>query len=248
MIGRRREGAEAVAGDKHFAQLVHVAGSFGLAGDGQKILRQRHDNLLRVVDNPRADTEVGDRRGRDHGSDHDVVAFELELRRDHDEERDAAVIDDGAKAPTVDVAETEGNGLDSVGHNRAQHGNAEGRANGNGGDRQQSAAVVDGVENQNKTREVAANVGPVVNVEALEAVEVSAHYAKRKAGAHRGTDNQEQPARLGMQLRRNFENVIDVERQHPGQNQAQRAQAAIGKERGVDDLGEIFNVVGRREF
>ena len=53
-------------------------------------------------------------------------------------------------------------------------------------------------------------------------------------------DDEEQPARVGMKLGRNFENVIDVERKNASDQQAQRADAAISEERGIDQLGKVL--------
>src|ERR1700691_3015977 len=196
------ERTKAIARDKDFAQAVEIAGRFRLAGDGQKILRQRHDNLLPVVDDARADAEVSDRGGRDHGGDDDVIALELELRRNHDDERDTAVAHNGAERRAIHILKAEGDRTDAVGDHSPQHRNGERGRDRNSGDRNQSGATMDGEENQTKAREVAGDVGPVVDVKALEPVEISANHAERKADTDRGTDDQQQPARLVVEFRR----------------------------------------------
>lgn len=148
------ECAEAVPGHKYFAQAFHIAGGFGLAGDGHEILRQRHDDLLRIVYDERTEAEIRDRGRRDHRGDHDIVAFELELCRDHDDQGDTAVVDDGPQGRSVNVLEAEGNRADAVGNHSPQHGDRDRSPHRNGGNRKQPSSLLDGQEDQNQAREV----------------------------------------------------------------------------------------------
>jgi hypothetical protein len=51
-----------------------------------------------------------------------------------------------------------------------------------------------------------------------------------------------------MELRRNWENVIDVDRESGGDSKAENTEATVGKERGVDQFRKVFDIVSCREF